>query len=228
MSSAILPASVGLGADLEVRAERAGDLVGDEVLQRNPGRAANQLADQEAVVERLIARRRARLPPRRLRGEHRRGLLPVEEVVDGHRLLPAGHSGGVRQQVPHLDVLLAVGGELRPIGGDRTRRGRAAPGRRASAPARLVTVLVDDQTLTIVSSRHGTVFAASAWPPQMSTTDSPSMSTAIAAPTSAPLAISSRERVGDLVESGVHMSVHGGSHACKLRPPQCAGRHQLS
>ena len=56
-------------------------------------------------------------------------------------------------------------------------------------PASAVTVLVDDQTLTMVSAVHGFVFAASAWPPQMSTTVSPPMSMAIAAPVSSPSAI---------------------------------------
>ena len=53
-------------------------------------------------------------------------------------------------------------------------------------PASAVTVLVDDQTLTMVSAVHGLVFAASAWPPHMSTTVSPPMSMAIAAPISSP------------------------------------------
>ncbi len=57
--------------------------------------------------------------------------------------------------------------------------------------ASAVSVLVQEKKLTIVSSPHATVFARSAWPPQMSTTSSPSMSTAIEAPSSSPLAISS-------------------------------------
>ena len=49
-----------------------------------------------------------------------------------------------------------------------------------------VIVFVVDQTLTMVSRSQGFVFASSAWPPQMSTTTSPSSTTATDAPTSSP------------------------------------------
>ena len=52
--------------------------------------------------------------------------------------------------------------------------------------ARLVTVLVDDQTLVMVCSVHGTVRSRSQKPPHMSTAMSPSMSTTSDVPSSAP------------------------------------------
>ena len=79
-------------------------------------------------------------------------------------------------------------------------------------PASAVTFLVDDQTLTMVSSAHGLVLAASACPPHMSTTVSPPTSMAMAAPTSSPLSIASAEHVGHLVESRVPVSVKDVGH----------------
>ena len=52
--------------------------------------------------------------------------------------------------------------------------------------ARLVTVLVEDQTLVMVSCDHGTVRAWSRKPPHMSMTMSPSMSRTSDAPSSSP------------------------------------------
>src|SRR4051794_22373861 len=49
---------------------------------------------------------------------------------------------------------------------------------------RAAIVLVVDQTLMMVSCCHGVVRASSVWPPQMSTTSSPSMVMAADAPTS--------------------------------------------
>ena len=59
-------------ADVEVGAERPGDLLGEERAERPPGDPPDDLADEVALVERVVARRGARLPPRRLGGEHRR------------------------------------------------------------------------------------------------------------------------------------------------------------
>jgi hypothetical protein len=66
------------------------DLVADEVFQGLSSCPANQLSDQVPEVERVIARRGARLPPRRLGREQRGGLVPAVEVLDRDRLLPAG------------------------------------------------------------------------------------------------------------------------------------------
>ena len=49
----------------------------------------DQLADQVALVLRVVARRGARLPPRRLRGEPARRRLAVVHVLDRDRLRPS-------------------------------------------------------------------------------------------------------------------------------------------
>jgi hypothetical protein len=64
--------------------------------------------------------------------------------------------------------------------------GSSSPRSTSMSAARLVTVLVVDQTLTMVSAVHGVVRAWSAKPPHMSATTSPSMSMTIDAPCSAP------------------------------------------
>ncbi len=80
-----------------------------------PGDAPDHLADEVTLVQRVVARCRPRLPPRRLGGEHRRRLLPVEDVVHHDRLRPGRHARRVRHQVADLDLVLAVGRELRPV-----------------------------------------------------------------------------------------------------------------
>ena len=62
----------------------------------------------------------------------------------------------------------------------------SSPRSTSISAARLVTVLVEDQTLVIVCSSHGVVLAWSRKPPHTSTTWSPSMSTTIDAPSSSP------------------------------------------
>jgi hypothetical protein len=62
----------------------------------------------------------------------------------------------------------------------------SSPRSTSISAARLVTVLVEDQTLVMVCSSHGIVLASSRKPPHMSTTLSPSMSTTIDAPSSSP------------------------------------------
>src|SRR4051794_16617579 len=66
-----------------------------------------------------------------------------------------------------------------------------APRSIAINAANAVSVFVHEKKFTMVSCPHGTVFARSACPPQMSTTSSPSMSTAMEAPNSSPLPSSS-------------------------------------
>ena len=126
--------ALGRSADVEVGAERAGDLLREERADRLARDAAHDLADEVALRDRVVARRGARLPPRRLRGEQGRALLPVVEVVAGHRLVPTrtgrrcGPSGG-GPRCPSLPF----GRELGPVRRRPARGGRARRGRRASA-----------------------------------------------------------------------------------------------
>jgi hypothetical protein len=62
------------GTDLEIGAQRPGDLLGHELLERLAADPPHHLADQVPVVERVAAGRGARLPPRSL-GRHPGGGL---------------------------------------------------------------------------------------------------------------------------------------------------------
>jgi hypothetical protein len=62
----------------------------------------------------------------------------------------------------------------------------SSPRSTSISAARLVTVLLDDQTLVMVCSDHGTVRASSQKPPHMSMTSSPSMPRISDAPSSLP------------------------------------------
>ena len=100
---------------MEVGAERAGHLLGEERPERLARDAPHHLAHQEALRARVVARRRARLPPRRLGGEQGGALVPVLQVGGHQRLVPARQARRVAEQVAHQHALLAVGGELGPV-----------------------------------------------------------------------------------------------------------------
>ena len=115
------------GADVEIGAERSGDLRSEERAERLARDAPDQLAEQVALRDGVVARRRARLPPRRLRGEEAGALVVVPQVRLGDGLGPCGQPGRVRHEVADLDVVLAVGRELRPVNNSiYTRRDLAA------------------------------------------------------------------------------------------------------
>ena len=86
----------------------------DELAERLPGDPLDDLALEVALGDGVVARRRARLPPRRLGAEQGGRLAAVVEVLVRDRLLPARQPGRVAHDVAHLDVALALGGELRP------------------------------------------------------------------------------------------------------------------
>ena len=110
---------LGAGADVEVGAERAGHLVGEERAERSARHALDDLAQQVALADGVIAGLRTGLPPRGLRGVQRDELVVVEQVLLGERLIPARQPGGVAQHVARGHRLLAGGGELGPVRGDR-------------------------------------------------------------------------------------------------------------
>ena len=110
---------LGGGADVEVGTERTGDVLAHEVAERLPGHPLDDLALEVALGDGVVARRRARFPPRGLRAEQGSGPATVVEVLVADGLLPARQAGGVAHHVTDLDRVLAVGGELRPHVGHR-------------------------------------------------------------------------------------------------------------
>ena len=173
------------GADVEVGAQRPGDLLGEERARAiRPVTRRTTSPTQVAVVERVVARGRAGLPPRRLGGEQGGGLLPVVQVLEGERLVPARHARGVRHEVADEHAAPcrwpANSGQYAATGASRSSCPRSASISAASA----VIVLVVDQTLTMVSAVQGVAPVHRRGPPQRSTTVSPSRSTAMAPPSS--------------------------------------------
>ncbi len=113
--------------DGEVDAERAGDLALQEGAREQPRDAAHDFADEEAVGQRVVPGPGARLPPGLRRREAFGGQLPVVELLEGVRLAQTGEAGAVREEVAYEDVLLARGGELRPVHGHRGVQVEQAP-----------------------------------------------------------------------------------------------------
>jgi hypothetical protein len=54
---------LGLGTDVVIRAQRAGNILGEELLERLAADAADDLTDQGSVGDRVIADGGTRLPP---------------------------------------------------------------------------------------------------------------------------------------------------------------------
>jgi hypothetical protein len=153
---------------VEVRPERAGDLVGEEPADRAACYPPHDLTNQMAKASGVVARGAARLPPRGLRGQERRRPVPVVDLVVFERPLPAGYARCVRQQMTNLDIRLAVGCELRPISGDR-RIHVNSPRSTSTSAASAVIVLVTDQVAVTVSFTHGVPCSMSTHPPHRST-----------------------------------------------------------
>ena len=94
------------------------DLLAQEAAEPAPVALADDLAGEVPVEERVLAVRRARLPPQRLGVQQRDGAVPVEQRLERLRLAPGEQPGLVRE---------------RP--GGPSRRAAAAPGRRARRPS---------------------------------------------------------------------------------------------
>ena len=94
----------------------------------------------------------------------------------------------------------------------RARRQRAIHGRQAG----LVRQQVAKGHVTSVSRSHGRVRAASAWPPQTSTTGRPLTATASAAPTSAPEVRMSRNASRTRANAGSHDPCTSGPPARRI------------
>ena len=90
---------LGGQTDVEVGVQRPRHLVGEERAQALAGDPTDDLTDQKALGDRVVAGFSARLPAGGLSGQPSRGGLPVVEVVDRHRLVPGGQARGVGEQV---------------------------------------------------------------------------------------------------------------------------------
>ena len=106
-------------ADVEVRAQRLGEFLAQERAQRPARDPPHDLADEVALSDGVVATGCTRLPPGRLGGEEFRHPIPVVPDVSGVDLVETRQAGAVAHQMAHFDAFLAVGGELRPVLGDR-------------------------------------------------------------------------------------------------------------
>ena len=111
--------ALGRCADVEVGVERTGHLLGEERAQCATVDAFDDLAEQVPLGVGVVPRLRAWFPPRCLGGEEPHELVVIEEVGLVERLVPAGETRRVRQDVASGDPVLPVGSELGPVAGDR-------------------------------------------------------------------------------------------------------------
>ncbi len=116
MTSETRPRSASRQPDLEVGAERPGELLGDELLEPTAVDTPDHLADQVPVVEHVVPRPVAGSPPRRLRGEPGGGFAPSRRSSS----LLTGWSQPATPDVCAIRWrtsirLLAVGRELGPV-----------------------------------------------------------------------------------------------------------------
>ena len=104
-------------ADVEIGAGRGGDAFGEERAHRLTGDPAHDFSHEIALGQGVVATAAARFPPRLLRRQQRRALLPVVEIGRLQALRPARKPRSVRQQVPDQHVVLAGGLEAGPVAG---------------------------------------------------------------------------------------------------------------
>ncbi len=102
-------------AEVEVRAERAGDLIGEEAPDTAAADAAHQLPDEEAVGVDVVAVGGAGLPPRLLRGELAGHQVPVVHRTRRQRRSYRRQACPVREDHPSADGVLAAGRQLGPV-----------------------------------------------------------------------------------------------------------------
>jgi hypothetical protein len=79
--------------------ERGGDLLAQRRGQRASGRAPHELAEHETERQRVVARRLARLPPRRLVGDEGTHPVPVAQIPGRDVRPQPRHAGGVHKHV---------------------------------------------------------------------------------------------------------------------------------
>ncbi len=115
-----MPFFRGTAQEQPVEAQRLGKVVRHHVGQRPTGHPADDLADQPAVSDGVVAGLRAGLVGRSLPGQGVDHVVPIQNVVgildDAAKSMQAG---GVAEHVTDGQVLLSVLRELGPVGGHR-------------------------------------------------------------------------------------------------------------
>ena len=115
--------------DVEVRAQRPGHLVGEELAHAPAGDPAHDLADEEPLGERVVPGRGARLPLRSLRGQPCGGGRPVVEILGRGRPSQSGRpavcASRCRTSTSSLPAA-ANSGQYRATGASRSSSPRSA------------------------------------------------------------------------------------------------------
>ena len=124
-------------ADVDVDAERLGDLGAQELAERATGDASGDLAEDESECHHVIALRGVWLPPRLGGGDVAAHAVPVQRLLRGQPGAGPDHPGAVRHHHRDGDVVLAGLAELRPVFGHRcVQVDLAAVGQQMHAGAR--------------------------------------------------------------------------------------------
>ena len=102
------------------RPKRPRDLLPEEGPERDAGDATHEFAHEQAIGDRVITVASPRLPEGRLRRERLDDGVPCQPVDRGDERVADGVEPGLMAQQPsHRDLPFAIGGELRPVLGDR-------------------------------------------------------------------------------------------------------------
>jgi hypothetical protein len=107
-------------ADVDVGAERLGDLLGHELPDRLTGDSVDHLAKEVAIREGVITRQCARLPPPLHSRQQADDPLPIRQVIQPDGLAKTTQTGSVAQQEPDGQRILPPSGELGPIARHRS------------------------------------------------------------------------------------------------------------
>ena len=103
---------------MRIEPERRRELFAEERAEAAAVDPADDLANEPAEGDRVVAVDFAGLPERLLGGQQGGHLVPVVPVLLDDRLPDRGQPGRVVEQVAHRHVLLAACGELGPVLGD--------------------------------------------------------------------------------------------------------------
>ncbi len=105
---------------MRIESQRRGDLVTEVRAHRLATGAANHLAHQPSVGNRMIAVPGARLPPWLLLGESRAHRIPVVERLGCELLAHRGQTGPMAQQESHRQLFFSRLRKLGPVARNRS------------------------------------------------------------------------------------------------------------